>query len=179
VTRTWPAVVAVVVVGALAGVAVAGLPGEADTLVIVAGSGDTTTAPSSTVAVPANLPTTTAAPSTTAPRATTTTTTVPGVRDRADIRVVLANGAGIPGLVSANGERLRVAGYVDVTGVDVPERPARTTVYVREGFEAEGDRLAVDLGLDDPFIVGIPGRPITPIDDDGDLIVVLAPDAPR
>jgi hypothetical protein len=178
VTRTWPAVVAVVVVGALAGIAVAGLPGEADTLVIVDSSGGTTTAPSSTVAVPANLPTT-AVPTTTAPRATTTTTTVPEVRDRADVRVVLANGAGLPGLISANGERLRVAGYVDVTGVDVPERPGRTTVYVREGFEAEGDMLADDLGLNDPFIVGLPDEPVTPIDDDGDLIVVLAPDAPR
>ncbi|MEX1105324.1 MAG: LytR C-terminal domain-containing protein [Ilumatobacteraceae bacterium] len=177
-TRTWPAVVAVVVVGALAGVAVAGLPGEADTLVIDAGPGQTTTAPSSTVAVPANLPTTTP-PNVTSPRATTTTTTMPEVRDRADIRVVLANGAGIPGLVSANAERLRVVGYVDVTGVDVRDRPGRTTVYVREGFESEGDMLADDLDLDDPYIVGLPDEPVTPIDDDGDLIVVLAPDAPR
>jgi hypothetical protein len=176
-TRTWPFVAAVGVVGGLAGVAVAGLPAQSDNFVVSPASVTTTTAVADTV--PDETTTTRPTASTSNTIAPATTTTVPALRDRADVRVVLANASSASGLVSANADRLRTAGYVEVTGVDVRDRVAASVVYYRPGFEEEAAVVAADLELGGAELLPQPGTALTPIDDQGDVIVRLGPDASR
>ena len=193
--RTWPSFVAVALVGALAGAAIAGRPTQTDNFVVDPSSVAATSSTSTTTAAPATTTTTTTAPPT-APTTTTTapTTTTPvttpvtddtglpgtiGVRDRAGVRVVLANGDGRFDLVGRNVDRLLELGYVTIDQTDVSDRPAVTTIYVRPGFDDEAAVLAADLQTPNASIVPVPDTPVTGSDDLGDLIVVLGPDALR
>ena len=208
--RTWPYFVAVAVVGALAGAAIAGRPTQTDsfvvdpagivttttvdltgttivttTSVVITTNSPTTTAPAATTAAPTGAPAPTApiitAPASPAPTTTTTTTTAgtDGVRARADVRVVLANGDGRFDLVGRNADRLLALGYVTIDQIDVPDRPPVTTIYVRPGFDEEAVVLVADLQTPNADIVPLPDTPVTGSDDLGDLIVVLGPDALR
>ena len=196
--RTWPSFVAVALVGALAGAAVAGRPTQTDNFVVDPSSVAATSSTSTTTAAPATTTTTTTAPPTaptttaTAPTTTTTapTTTTPvtddtglpgtdGARERAGVRVVLANGDGRFDLVGRNVDRLLELGYVTIDQTDVSDRPAVTTIYVRPGFDEEAVVLAADLQTPNASIVPVPDTPVTGSDDLGDLIVVLGPDALR
>ena len=189
--RTWPSFVAVALVGALAGAAVAGRPTQTDNFVVDTSSVAATCSTSTTTAAPATTTTTTTAPPT-APTTTTTapTTTTPvtddtglpgtdGARERAGVRVVLANGDGRFDLVGRNVDRLLELGYVTIDQTDVSDRPAVTTIYVRPGFDEEAVVLAADLQTPNASIVPVPDTPVTGSDDLGDLIVVLGPDALR
>jgi hypothetical protein len=69
-------------------------------------------------------------------RATTApSTTIAPVTDRANVRVVLANGAGAFGLLSATASGRAASDTCKSTGADMQERPGRSIVYFREGFE--------------------------------------------
>ncbi len=196
-------VAGVATLAAAAGVVVAGLPGGGDTFVLPAGgSPSTTTAatvglaslpvvlstvtalPTTTeVASAAPVPTTTTPPATTAAPTTTaalvTTTAVIETMDRADVRLVLANGDGRFNLVGANAARLEALGYESIGQDDVSQRPTVTMIYARPGFEDEALVLRDDLGTPAAMIVPLTDTPVTSNDADGDLIVVLGPDAPR
>jgi len=132
---------------------------------------DTTSAPATTVAVTTTVPTT-------GPSTTTAVTEAP-VRDRADVRLVVANGDGRFNLVGANVVRLRALGYVTIDETDVNVRPPSTIIYVRPGFEREAAVLAQDLQTPDAVITPLPDTPVTVNDELGDLVVVLGPDAQR
>jgi hypothetical protein len=181
----WLAYTVVAVLGALAGVLVAGAPDlSAASATIVA-----TTAPdggSSDEAPASSEPTdttdstespTTTAPPTTTERATTTTTTVDPIPDRADISVVAANGANIAGIAADTAEALRLLGYTDVRETTGTEIFGGTVIYYADGFDQAANRLVDDLGYTVPFVVPIDGQ--TPIDaefGDADIIVYLGQD---
>jgi hypothetical protein len=205
--KSWPFALAVIVVGGLAGLAIAGRPVPADTFVLdasnttqvavsttstVAGT-TATTAPAATTTATAAAPTTTAAapttttaaPTTTAAAPTTTvadtTTTVEGPVPRDQIRLVIANGDGRFRLASSTADRIRPLGYIIDLG-DALTPVTATIIYYRPGLEDEAAIVAADISVPNAILTEYPTRasqPITSSDDNGDIILVLGPDAPR
>ena len=204
--KSWPFALVVIVIGGLAGLAIAGRPVPSDPFVLdpgitaaesapstSAGTATTSTsepavtttiaATTSAVALTSVAPTT-AAPTTTELPTTTTapTTTVPGgPLPRDQIRLVIANGDGRFRLASATADRIRSLGYIIDLG-DTPTLVDATTIYYRPGFDDEAVYAAADIGVPDAIILAYPvnaSQPITDSDARGDLIIVLGPDAPR
>lgn len=197
--KTWPFLLGVAVIGAAAGVAIAGRPTPADTFVIDSSSTPTaptttvnatttsmvsetseppttTEAASSTTGAQTTLPPTTVATSTTEP---TTTSVVDSTLPRDQVRIVLANGDGRFNLAGSNAARLLDAGYVTIDQTDIGARYELTTLYYREGFEDEAAIVAADLLVPDAVIEPLGDEPITADDGLGDIIVVLGADAVR
>ena len=196
--RKWPFALAVIVVGGLAGVAIAGRPVPSDSFVLdpsitTAGQTSTSEVFSTTSTAESVITTTvvtttsvsartsiapTSAPTTTAPPATTTTS---GALPRDQVRLVIANGDGRFRLASATADRIRSLGYVIDLGDSLSPVDA-TVLYYRPGFDDEAAYAAVDIGVPDAIIIAFPtnaAQPITDSDSSGDVIVVLGPDAPR
>jgi LytR cell envelope-related transcriptional attenuator len=205
--KSWPFAVAVIAVGGLAGVAIAGRPVPSDPFVLdpsitapipdptpstlfpstttepkettTTVEATTTTAASTTTSVATSAPTTTVvATTTTAPA---TTTTIGGAVPRNQVRLVLANGDGRFRLASVTAERIEPLGYITDLG-DVINTVAATIVYYRPGFDEEAEIVAKDLGVPNAVIAALPtnaSQAVTNSDDRGDVIVVLGPDAPR
>ncbi|HEX3088348.1 MAG TPA: LytR C-terminal domain-containing protein [Ilumatobacteraceae bacterium] len=205
--KSWPFAIVVIVVGGLAGVAIAGRPEPSDPFVLepsITSVATSTTSPAastttsepsttttlatatttaaSTTTVPAT--TTTAAPTTTTTVAPTTvvpTTTILGPLPHDQVRLVLANGDGRFRLASVTADRIRPLGYQMVLG-DAVNLVDATTIYYRPGFDDEAAFAAEDIGVPDAIILPFPtntSQPITDSDAGGDVIVVLGPDAPR
>jgi len=205
--RSWPFVLAVVVVGAMAGVAIAGRPEPSDDFVLdsavtvpespstsstvadtavpvttatsepAASTASATTAPAPTTIAPTTVPTTVAPTTTVVP----TTSTIPGPLPRDQVRLVIANGDGRFRLASVTADRIRHLGYVIDLG-DALKPVDATVIYYRPGFDDEAAFAAVDIGVPDALIFPFPFKPSQPIttsDDNGDVIIVLGPDAPR
>ena len=94
---------------------------------------------------------------------------------------MLANGDGRFKLASVTADRIRSLGYIIDLG-DTVNLVGATVIYYRPGFDVEAEIAATDLGVPDAIIVAFPknsSQPITNADDNGDVIVVLGPDAPR
>ena len=199
--RSWPFALAVIVVGGLAGVAIAGRPVPSDPFVLDSSStgseqsssttevASTTStseaATTTTIAATSTLPesTTTAAPTTTTAATTTvapTTTTIPGPLPRDQVRLVIANGDGRFRLAGDTADRIRPLGYIIDLG-NVANPVAETVIYYRPGFDDEAAFAAVDIGVPDALILALPtnaAQPITDSDANGDVIIVLGADAP-
>jgi len=198
--KSWPFAVAVIVIGGLAGVAIAGRPEPADTFVLdpsaaaateplatvpvltttttIAVTTTSTVAPTtttSTAATTTEAPTTTAAPTSVAPP---TTTVIVGPLPRDQVRVVVANGDGRFRLASVTAERLRPLGYLVNVG-NAPQNVDATIIYYRPGFDDEAAVLAVDDDVPDADLEPLPDKAVTDSDAAGDVILVLGPDAPR
>jgi hypothetical protein len=190
--KLWPIALAVIVVGFVAGVAIAGRPTPTDSFVldpsITAVVSDptaptaaaTTTAPTTT----AQSTTTTGSTTTTAASTTTrqaTTTTVAGTLPRDQVRLVIANGDGRFKLASTTAARLQPLGYI-IDLADSLKPVDATIIYYRPGFDDEAKIVAKDIGVPNALIAPFPANasePITTSDDQGDVIVVLGADAPR
>ncbi len=146
-----------------------------------------TTAPATTAPATTTAPTTppaTTTPATTAPTAPTTTPTTAAAAtdvllDRAQVRLVLANGDGRYNLVGRNVDRLTPLGYTTIDQTDAPRKVERTVLYIRPGFDDEAVRLAADLLVPGALIEQLSDQPVTINDQLGDIIVVLGPDAVR
>jgi LytR cell envelope-related transcriptional attenuator len=205
--KSWPLALAVIAVGGLAGVAIAGRPVPADQFVLDPGitveiadstttsttlrpvattsepvatttTKDTTTTAASTTSVAAPASTSTIAATTTA---TATTTTSAGPLPRNQVRLVLANGDGRFRLASATADRIAPLGYITDLG-DAVEPVGATVVYYRPGFDDEAAIVATDIGVPNALIAPLPpnaAQAVTDSDDRGDVIVLLGPDAPR
>jgi hypothetical protein len=131
----------------------------------------TTVETTTTVAITTTTPPTTAAPTTLAP--------ANELLDRADVRLVLANGDGRFNLVGANVNRIEPLGYTTIDQTDIPRPVERTVLYYRPGFDDEAARLAADLLVPAALLEPLPDTPITANDELGDIIAVLGPDAVR
>ncbi len=144
----------------------------------------TTTAPTTPATTTAPTTPATTTPATTTPTAPTTTPTTAVAAanvllDRAQVRLVLANGDGRYNLVGRNVDRLTPLGYTTIDQTDAPRDVARTVLYIRPGFDDEAVRLAADLLVPGALIEPLPDQPVTINDQLGDIIVVLGPDAVR
>lgn len=202
--KSWPFALVVIVVGGAAGAAIAGRPTPSDPFVLAPGitSPTITTTPPTTTTVAATTTTvaatttiaaTTTAPTTTLPPETTTTgaptttaepttTTLPGPLPRDQVRLVIANGDGRFRLASITADRVSPLGYpIDLA--DPVKNVDATIIYYRPGFDDEAAVVAVDIGVPDAVLQAYPTArsllPITSSDDQGDVIIVLGPDAPR
>ena len=147
-------------------------PGTTTSTVLVAP--DTTVAATTTVAV-----TTTTAPPETTPPTTPTTAVTGDLLDRSVVRLVLANGDGRYNLVGRNVDRLTPLGYTEIDQTDASNYVDRTVLYFRPGFDDEAARLAADLLVPDALLEPLPDQPVTDSDANGDIVVILGPDAVR
>ena len=94
---------------------------------------------------------------------------------------MIANGDGRFRLASTTGDRLRPLGYI-VDLADSLKPVDATIIFYRPGFDDEAKIVAKDIGVPNAVVAPFPSNAIEPIttsDDQGDVIVVLGPDAPR
>ena len=166
--RSWVTLAATVLIGLLAGVALAGRPGSADQTVIPATTGATSTT-EAVVATTTTAATTTEAPTTTEPATTTT------ALDPAAVRVLAVNGTRQGGIATRTADRLKAAGFTQSAPTDSIDPVEVTAVYYREGFQAAASLVAISLGLDPAGVVPY-GQPISAIDDAGDIVVAIGSD---
>ena len=200
--KSWPIFTGVMVVGAVAGVAIADRsPAIESTFVIDPSSITAPTSASTTTAPPSTISVTSIAGDTTVPphqhdrdrrrwrhrpdhvdhrghRPPHAVAGTPDVRPRTEVRVVVANGDGRFNLAGVNGNRLEAAGYTQVDLTDAGKVPA-TVVYFRPGFDREAVIVAADLLVPNAIIEPLPDTPVTSNDGLGDVVVVLGPDAIR
>lgn len=208
-SKSWPFALAVIVVGGLAGVAIAGRPATIDQFVLDASNTvatdsapptddaaattttqttstttattttvPSTTEPTTTSTTETSAPTSIAATTTTAPE---TTTTISGPVPRDQVELVIANGDGRFRLASITADRLAPLGYSIVLG-DALARVDATIIYYRDGFEDEAAIVANDILVPNAILAAFPPDAppaISNTGDQGDVIVVLGPDAPR
>lgn len=163
--RSWLALLCVVVLGLLAGAAVAGRPTTVDdTVITFPPSTTTTTAPTAT------LPTDSVAET---PSTSTALSFDPGT-----LQVVVANGTDIAGIASATADALVAAGFSETRAVDSTAAIAVTVVFARRGFEAAALAVAAELGLDATAVLALPNTPVTTDDAAADVIVAIGDDFP-
>jgi len=152
---------AAIVIAAVAGLAVAGLPelGRSPDVSVVAVVVETTT-------------TTEATTTTTAP--TTTTTTVDPGRAPAEVTVRVASGTDDPALADRWTAAVAALGYATIA--PAPGIPAEASqVWFQVGNDAEAATLATTLGIDPTLIFPTPfPSPIPP--DEAHLILLVGPD---
>jgi LytR cell envelope-related transcriptional attenuator len=202
--KSWPFALVVIVVGGVAGLAIAGRPETVDPFVLGPGTtgaistsstsvsasttstsepATTTTIEATTTVPPSTSVAATIVPATEAPTTTEapTATTIPGPLPRNQIRLVIANGDGRFRLASITADRIRSLGYIIALG-DALNTVDATVIYYRPDFDDEAAFAAIDIDVPDAIILPFPfnaSQPITDSDDSGDVIIVLGPDAPR
>lgn len=160
--RRWVPLV-VIFVGALLGVAVAGLPDRRKDAPLVV---RTTTPPT---AVETTVPDTTVLVTT-----STTSPSPPSTRAPAEVSVATINASGVSGAAARLAARLRSDGYE--VGEPTSRRVQETSALLhRPGFDAEALALASSLGLDPSVLEPTEAPPAG-----ADLVVVVGQDlAPR
>lgn len=189
----WPFGVAVIVIGGLAGVAIAGRPGPVDPFVLepsitAAESPSTSEAVVPTtiaeiITLPASTSVASPVASTVVPTTTEVLTTTPDPRPfpRDQIELVIADGDARFQLATITADRMRALGYIVVVG-DTSYHADETVVFYRPGFDKEATNAANDIGVPDAVILELSSeesQPITSSDASGDIIVVLGPNALR
>ncbi|MFN2606424.1 MAG: LytR C-terminal domain-containing protein [Acidimicrobiales bacterium] len=162
--RRWVPLV-VVAVGAILGLAVAGLPSRHHDAPLTVRSD-----PSSTAGVGAGPMPTTRAPTTAPP----TNAPPTSVRAPADVRVVTVNASSVAGSAGRVGTRIRSMGWnVLPPGPDRRPQSASVVMY-RSGFDGEARALATALGVD-PTAIAVADAS-TAAAGDADLAVVIGDD---
>jgi hypothetical protein len=109
---------------------------------------------------------------------TTAVTTAPSVRPPNQVKVFVANGAGIQGAAGRAADTLKAAGYVAVAG-NSPNRVQTTTVYYTEGFQAEAQAVAAALGAPAESVQPMPTPPPVADIQGSQVLVVLGPDVAK
>jgi hypothetical protein len=190
--KSWPFAVAVIVVGAIAGIAIAGRPVSNDpfvldptitarsaaaptTDVIVSTSttkpptttttrAATTTVESTSTSVTRTTPVTTTSVSGTVASTVqpSTTTATAATLTRDQVRLVIANGDGRFRLSSITADRIRPLGYPIDLG-DVPQKVVATIIYYRPGFDDEAAIVAQDILVPKAIIAAYPSDASQPI----------------
>lgn len=153
--RRWVPLV-VIVVGALLGLAVAGLPDRSKDEPL----GIQTSAPPTTVAPTAP----------TVPLTTTTTSPPPATRAPSELKAVAINASGVAGAGARLTERLESEGY-DAGQPTSRRVQAASAVLHRPGLDSEARALAASLGIGASALEPTEAPP-----DDADLAVIIGED---
>jgi hypothetical protein len=106
---------------------------------------------------------------------TTAVTTPVSVRPPNQVKVFVANAAGIQGAAGRTADALIAAGYVAVPG-NSPTRVEATAIYYTEGFEAEAQAVAATLGVPATSVQPMPTPPPVAEIEGAQVLVVLGPD---
>ena len=105
------------------------------------------------------------------------TTTTSRARAKADVRVLVANGAGVRGLGAATTNELKARGYNTLTPTDATAAVPRTSIQFLEGWEAEARELAGVLNLPPTVATRLAAPPVAAADiGDAKVIVILGED---
>lgn len=105
---------------------------------------------------------------------TSSSTSQVGLRPPGEVRVLVANGAGIPGAASTRSDALAAAGYVTLEPANAAPVPATQVLYV-EGYQGEAGQIATVLGAAPTAVQPLPDPP--PVDPlDANVVIVLGPD---
>lgn len=127
-------------------------------------------------AVDAGSTTTTRRPTLTSIGSTTSTT--PQARPKSEVKVLVANGAGVRGLGAATTNALKNVGYATLAAVDaVPASVDKTSIQYAEGYEAEAREIAQTVNQPATVVTPLNSPPVAPADlGDAKVVVVLGVD---
>ncbi|HJV08116.1 MAG TPA: LytR C-terminal domain-containing protein [Acidimicrobiales bacterium] len=105
-------------------------------------------------------------------------TTAPRARPKAEVKVLVANGAGLRGLGAQTTTALKNAGYTNTaTPTDATTTVDKTAIMYAEGYEAEARELAGVLSLPATVATRLASPPVAAADiDDAKLLVILGVD---
>ncbi len=112
---------------------------------------------------------------TTVPLATTTTAKP---RAKSEVKVLVANGAGIRGLGAATTTALKALGYATATPTDTTGgNVEKTSIQYADGYEAEAREVAAALSQPATVVARMSSPPVAPADlDDSKVVVILGLD---
>jgi len=106
------------------------------------------------------------------------TTTTAKVRAKADVKVLVANGAGVKGLGAATTNALKNLGYATLTPTDATVNVDKTSVQFAEGYDAEAREVALSLSLPPTVATKLASPPVAAADiGDAKVIVILGADS--
>lgn len=109
----------------------------------------------------------------------TTSTTAARARPKAEVKVLVANGAGVAGLAGTKTGVLKTAGYATLSPVDAnPPSVDKTSVQFADGYEAEAREVAQTLTLPVTVVTRLNSPPVAAADlGDAKVVVILGADA--
>lgn len=137
---------------------------------------DTTARVSSGATVAKTTSTTRRVGLTTVPLQVSSTTAKP--RAKADVLVLVANGAGIPRLGAATTAVLKNLGYPTLTPTDATGNVDKTSIQFAEGFESEAREVAQTLSLPATVVARLSSPPVAAVDlGDAKVVVILGADS--
>lgn len=114
---------------------------------------------------------------TAASQSTTVTTAAPQPHQPAQVKVLVANGAGITGAASTANNTLIAKGYNALSPTNSPT-VSTTAVYFASGYQADAAAIAQLLGAPAAGVQAMPAPP--PLDVKGaSVLVVLGPDVAK
>lgn len=107
------------------------------------------------------------------------TTTTNRARAKADVKVVVANGARVSGLAGTATTTLKNGGYAPLSPVDATAAVDKTTIQYAEGYEAEAREVATTLGQPATVVAKLsPSPPVAAADiGEAKVVVILGADA--
>jgi hypothetical protein len=102
------------------------------------------------------------------------TTTAGRARAKADVKVLVANGAGLRGLGAQTTTALRNAGYTGAaTPTDATTTVDKTAIQYAEGYEADARELAGVLSLPATVVTRLASPPVAAADLEGVQVLVI------
>ena len=106
------------------------------------------------------------------------TTTVARARPKAEVKVLVANGAGVRGLGGSTTNALKEKGYTNAAApTDATTAVPRTAIQFVEGYEAEARELAGVLSLPATVVTRLASPPVAAADiGDAKVLVILGED---
>ena len=106
------------------------------------------------------------------------TTTVARARPKAEVKVLVANGAGVRGLGASTTNSLKERGYTNIAApTDATTSVEKTGIQFAEGFEAEARELAGVLSLPATVVTRLASPPVAAADiGDAKVLVILGVD---
>lgn len=105
------------------------------------------------------------------------TSTTVKARAKADVKVLVANGAGVRGLGAATTNALKTLGYTTLAPADTTGAVDKTSIMFAEGYEAEAREVAGALTLPATAVARLASPPVAAADlDDAKVLVLLGVD---
>jgi hypothetical protein len=106
------------------------------------------------------------------------TTTVARGRAKAEVKVLVANGAGVRGLGASTTNSLKERGYTNIAApTDATTTVEKTGIQFAEGYEAEAKELAGVLSLPVAVVTRLASPPVAAADiGDAKVLVILGAD---
>ena len=105
---------------------------------------------------------------------TVATPTTVRSRAKADVKVVVANGAGVRGLAGLTTEALKGLGYATLTPADVTGGNLdKTSIQFVEGYEAEAREVAIALSQPTSVVTKLASPPVAAAALEGAHVVVI------